>query len=114
MQIDLLERPDFARSDQIMVARIRIDDTATARRYVIKHAIVERLQRYRDGAWLCELAQVCQLIGGSDLTGGDDVLHIADDERDHGQRLSHASGLCRHADLENLRFNRVKARKKPV
>ena len=94
-----------------MVVGIGVCDTTAARRYTLKAAFVERLERHEKGARSRHLLHVNQLLSTAVLASCNVVLHVGDHHRDNGPGLRCARDLGNHSDLHDLRFDLSKAGK---
>ena len=87
-----------------MVIGVGVHDAARPRRYVVEAAFVHGFEEREERAGLANLGQVDKLLPSLELTSGDVVLEIRDDERNDRERLGIADRLRRHPDLQHLRL----------
>src|SRR3954454_17429281 len=69
--------------EAIVIVRVRIGDALTAKRYVVKSALIERLQKHRNCPGLAGcLEGVNQQVSRLDLAAGDKALNLRYNHRD--------------------------------
>src|SRR6266436_5065190 len=109
MQDDFPARAGLLRNDFLVVAGIGVDDAAAARSHTFETALIERLQKYKDGARSGDILRIDQLLPGSELSGGDVILHGRDDHRNDHPGFRDAGRFRDHPFLHDLGLDLAKA-----
>src|SRR6476660_1018473 len=111
MQPEALERTEFPRRDQFVIAGVGVSDTTAAGRHALQPALVDRLHGNENGARLRDLLRLDQLFAAPELACRDVVLHIGNYHRNDRPRLGNAGGLGHHSDLHDLSLELPKPRR---
>src|SRR5206468_7963124 len=105
MQSDTSHGPNASRSDQVVIAGIRVGDATAAWRNIVQSTLIKRLKKDQYGALARNLLRVDQLLAASELSGGDVILYLGNHHRDDGPGFGDTGHLSNHSGLDDLRLN---------